>query len=341
MILSPSKQMNRLQSFDLLKLFTIFLVVYGHCVQHLLSTNPTDEPVYQYIYTFHMPLFMIISGYFSTSSMKLPVVPFLTKKFIQLLLPCISWGILWWIKDPIISIFHHEYHLHLFKLTTIVINNFWFLKSLFFCYFLYYISNIFTGRKRQTLLVTICFISLFITKYNINFMYPCFITGIFIKKYINIEKFNLYSSPKKSITILIVFIFLLLFWDYRYLKYDLSGFYSSLINKNIQMISEYFYILFYRILIGISGGISFILIFNTIFNRPRKNQFYSYCCECGTYTLGIYILQYFLLERFMVKFICLDRYPFILSNYHLPYSFHCTNLSLYSNYKTDKKDTSS
>lgn len=59
------------------------------------------------------------------------------------------------------------------------------------------------------------------------------------------------------------------------------------------MISEYFYILFYRILIGISGGISFILIFNTIFNRPRKNQFYSYCCECGTYTLGIYITIFF------------------------------------------------
>lgn len=29
-------------------------------------------------------------------------------------------------------------------------------------------------------------------------MYPCFITGIFKKKYINIEKFNLYSSPKKK-----------------------------------------------------------------------------------------------------------------------------------------------
>lgn len=263
-----------------------------------------------------MPLFMIISGYFSTSSMELPIVSFFNKKFIQLILPCISWGILWWLKDPIISIFHHEYQLHFSKLITFIINNFWFLKSLFFCYLLYYITNIFTGRKKQATFIVICFISLFITKYNINFMYPCFITGIFIKKYVNIKKLNLFSSFKSSI-ILIVFILLLLHWNSNYLKYDFSELFSSnFINKNnIMIISEYFYMLFYRILIGITGGISFILIFNTIFNHPRKNQFYSYCCEWGTYTLGIYILQYFLLERFMVKFICLDDYPFILSNF--------------------------
>lgn len=56
---------ERLVYFDLLKLFAIYLVIIGHCVQYLLPTRPYDEPLYVYIYSFHMPLFMMISGFFS------------------------------------------------------------------------------------------------------------------------------------------------------------------------------------------------------------------------------------------------------------------------------------
>ena len=56
---------TRLVYFDMLKLFAIFLVIVGHCAQYLLSSSPYDEPLYVYIYSFHMPLFMIISGFFS------------------------------------------------------------------------------------------------------------------------------------------------------------------------------------------------------------------------------------------------------------------------------------
>ena len=56
---------NRIIAFDLIKLFAIFLVIEGHCTQHLLSSFEYDEPVYVYIYSFHMPLFMFLSGYFS------------------------------------------------------------------------------------------------------------------------------------------------------------------------------------------------------------------------------------------------------------------------------------
>ena len=80
-------------AFDFLKLFAIFLVLWGHCIQHMKDTN-TDEPVYLFIYSFHMPLFMMISGYFSISSLSMRIWPFLKKKFIQLLLPCLTWYVL-------------------------------------------------------------------------------------------------------------------------------------------------------------------------------------------------------------------------------------------------------
>lgn len=82
----------RLYSFDILKLFTIYTVVWGHCIQHLLHTGPTENPVSLIIYSFHMPLFMTISGYFSSSSLKYPFIPFIRKKFQQLIYPCFLLG---------------------------------------------------------------------------------------------------------------------------------------------------------------------------------------------------------------------------------------------------------
>ena len=70
---------NRLRSFDILKLFAIFLVLWGHCIQYFLSSKPVDEPLYRTIYAFHMPLFMMISGYFAASSMHIRLNDFLKK----------------------------------------------------------------------------------------------------------------------------------------------------------------------------------------------------------------------------------------------------------------------
>lgn len=51
---------KRQLSFDALKLITIFLVIWGHCVQHLLSSDYYEDTVYVVIYSFHMPLFFFI-----------------------------------------------------------------------------------------------------------------------------------------------------------------------------------------------------------------------------------------------------------------------------------------
>ena len=71
----------RNKAFDVLKLFAIFLVVWGHCIQNLHSGDFYSEPVYKIIYSFHMPLFMVISGFFSKSAMSFSGLAFFNKKF--------------------------------------------------------------------------------------------------------------------------------------------------------------------------------------------------------------------------------------------------------------------
>ena len=81
---------KRIDSIDALKGFAIVLVVSGHAIQS--STCSFDENVYfRIIYSFHMPLFMFLSGLVASHSCDVPVWPYLKKKFIALVVPFVSW----------------------------------------------------------------------------------------------------------------------------------------------------------------------------------------------------------------------------------------------------------
>lgn len=110
---------ERILYMDALKLFAITLVVIGHVVLFMAEHNEQDisiklsNPLYLYIYAFHMPLFMTISGFFSSKI--LYGCGDLISKFKQLIIPCISLAII-------------------FYLLNITSQNMWYLWSLFICY---------------------------------------------------------------------------------------------------------------------------------------------------------------------------------------------------------------
>lgn len=51
--------------FDSLKFILICLVVFGHILEYSMVNDELSFKVYSFIYMFHMPLFVFISGYFS------------------------------------------------------------------------------------------------------------------------------------------------------------------------------------------------------------------------------------------------------------------------------------
>ncbi|MBR3781539.1 MAG: acyltransferase family protein [Clostridia bacterium] len=55
----------RLQKWDILKFFLIFLVVLGHIADFSTRSNEYMRTLYLAIYTFHMPLFIFVSGLFA------------------------------------------------------------------------------------------------------------------------------------------------------------------------------------------------------------------------------------------------------------------------------------
>ena len=84
---------------DYLKGLLIFLVVYGHTIQFLVYKNSEDfwfDPAFQFIYMFHMPLFMAVSGFVSFGSIaRNTVFETIKKRFLQLIVPIFCWEIIY------------------------------------------------------------------------------------------------------------------------------------------------------------------------------------------------------------------------------------------------------
>ena len=67
----------------------MFLVLWGHAIQHLSPAAYDENPMYIFIYSFHMPLFMMVSGFFAGSVIDREWRDTFGKKFVQLILPTI------------------------------------------------------------------------------------------------------------------------------------------------------------------------------------------------------------------------------------------------------------
>ncbi len=68
--------------FDNAKFLLIFLVVFGHVIRSFIDDNSFMLNVYKFVYTFHMPAFILISGYFAKGIHKPGYVVKVFKKLI-------------------------------------------------------------------------------------------------------------------------------------------------------------------------------------------------------------------------------------------------------------------
>ena len=89
--------MKRLEYIDLAKGVMILLVVAGHIVQYYLQ-GYVQHKLWTFIYSFHMPLFFLLSGFvMGITRKKMEEVPFcgwLWKKIRTLLVPFLLWSFL-------------------------------------------------------------------------------------------------------------------------------------------------------------------------------------------------------------------------------------------------------
>ena len=110
--------------FDNAKLLLIFLVVFGHFISPLKSEFSYLYSLYKFIFLFHMPAFILISGYFSK---KINQPGYIKKIALKLLVPYL-------IFEVIYSVYYYFTEPeHVFTMNLFIPNwALWFLLSMFF-----------------------------------------------------------------------------------------------------------------------------------------------------------------------------------------------------------------
>ena len=92
-MLDHSMQSERNKTIDALKGFTIILVVLVHAIQRNIIDSESNI-VRCLISSFHMHLFMFLSGYVIAHSISKPEYKWLFKKFFRLMIPFLIWSII-------------------------------------------------------------------------------------------------------------------------------------------------------------------------------------------------------------------------------------------------------
>lgn len=279
--------------FDALKIFAIFLVLWGHCIAHLTSTEATTDPTFLFIYSFHMPLFMAMVGYFSGSALKLTFRELVLSKGRQLIVPSVVIGSAYLIEGLVFN--------EVAKGAATFIDMPWFLKCTFLCFILYYAcSHIF---RSQTLAVIIgLLISLMLGRFNFMWMYPCFIFGVILRRNFSWIKSNagilaLFSG--------IIFVTMLSFWGADFwIKRDKGAILSSL--PDMTLFYDWFYHYTFKNVIGLAGTLFFITLFEYLSDKIKITNIGRTICGWGSQTLGIYLYQTVIIEILMARWIKFD-----------------------------------
>lgn len=279
----------RLLYIDRLKGFAIYLVVLGHILQHYFSDSAL---IVRVIYSFHIPLFMFMSGFVCYRKTEWS---FITQKAWQLLIPFFSYILLRWCFDYITSVSTISLSQYFTSVLLHPDHGLWFLWALFFISVIFIVSRKISNTIKvpeicihiaiAVILNTIVmFLHFRLFGFHwIAWYYVYFIAGVLWRYKVN--NINTSCSLPRKIFITTVIAFPVTAYFFR-MHNEAPTFYEYI------NLGAYFPI-FYRLLVGFLGIGLCLSYFQIISNN---NAIYRKLKYWGAVSLGIYYLHFFLLE---------------------------------------------
>ena len=280
---------GRIEWIDVVKGILILCVVFSHNIQYgsgarmLAEKLFFENKVFQYIYSFHMPCLMLISGYFFGFSVDKEK---LWKHRIKtVLIPTLAWAfipaLLGLVKAVLTQRINAQVGLSFLRT---MIEYYWFLWAILFCSALVWVVN---RKMRDSVLVYMAIgAALLFAPDVLNtrmwiYMYPYFVTGyLFQRKPLY---FGHFFSHKLAYSVLLICLHAALF-----VRYDTSSF---IYTTGIMVRSfPQLFIDLYRFLIGFFGS-AMVLWLGYILTPFLNDRVRSILAYCGRISLTIYILD--------------------------------------------------
>ncbi|MBM7586601.1 fucose 4-O-acetylase-like acetyltransferase [Bacillus pakistanensis] len=273
--------------FDNAKFLLIFLVVFGHIIRSYIESDPFILSVYKTIYTFHMPAFILVSGFFAKGFYK---KGYLAKLFKKLLIP-------YFLFQFIYTIFYY----FLYNKSSFTINPFdphwslWFLISLF-CWnvLLYLFVKVWKLGPLYGLVLSfgigiligyIDFISNYLSLSRTFVFFPLFLLGFYLRK----EHFDWVQTNKARLIGISAFILTLIG---MYFIPEFSDKWLLGSKPYGELDDHSFYSPFARIAVYC---LNIIMVFSFFTLVPKRQHFFT---KWGTSTLYVYLLHGFIVRTF-------------------------------------------
>ena len=295
--------MDKKESFywDVVKGVAIFLMLWGHCIQYcaLDDISYMSDRVFRFIYSFHMPVFMLVSGYlFSYSFQKRNMEDLLTHRIRTMLHPLVAATILnnillqipgYLLSNRVDILFGTLFHG--------IDNSLWFLWTVLYSSLIVGVCCKLTEKTYLQLLLLAAgaFVILLVPQWNMTlFMYPYFVAGFFCGKYRNGAK-KIYKMVRYAMPVL--FFVLLTFYQKKHYIY-VTPMYSEELG-----LAESLRIAAFRCLIGFVGSLSLMAVVEALVRlgarAPVLEKFLRGISRLGRNSLQMYCLSASLLSGYL------------------------------------------
>ncbi len=309
--LLTDRQVHRQRTYiDVIKGIAIFLMLWGHCVQYCLDDsgfNFFENVVYKFIYSFHMPLFMLISGYlFYFSFKKRDLKELIIHRSKPLLFSIVFCGAFnYYISKGLEGILTGNFSVLAPGAWMSSLTDLWFLwsvllSSLFVTLVCKKVNKVWL---QIPLLVVFAVFFLLFAGVNLNlFVYPYFIIGFYFAQYKDVIPQKLMSLKYISLPLFPV---MLMFYETKHYIYT-----SGIIGGEYS-IKEYIMIDAFRWAIGLVGSIFVLTIVEILFNL-LYNKFYDRFMFKGVAKLGQNSLQIYCLSTAMLSSWLNIGFPYVI-----------------------------
>lgn len=311
---------------DLLRGFAIILVVLGHCIQegsgeaYRAEQQYFGDRLYQFIYSFHMPLFMMISGYLSWRGLnkckeKSERTGLLKKRAVSLLVPVFAWTALDYLRIVFINYLHDKPQPEAFVFVYFynALNNLWFLWAVWWCFLIVFLMHYFF---RDSVIVYILgFLALFVIPDGLGlgaykYMLPYFLFGYYMHGCMWDKGWNLTVRPRCWLFVVtgLAFVGLFIYYNEDCFIY-LTGY--KLVGKQI---GKQLWIDLYRFFVGFFGSLFFVFVWQYIAACLNKTKIeLKMLRRLGMDSMGIYILSGYLLIFVIQRLDFMNRPSYVLN----------------------------
>lgn len=290
---------------DIAKGITIILVVLGHSIQYgsfeYLHAQFFQDPLFVAIYSFHMPLFMLISGYLFRGSICRHSFKYnIRTRFMSLLLPVIIWNSIY-VALIVLQHYLEGSTIHWTALLVSYITNIWFLWAIFWSSIIVLIIHRYFYDNIVLYIVLGCIALLLLRNNNISlyiYMYPYFVVGYLWKKYALDLKFKDLHTSKKTILLLVSgLLYILLYDDFSredYIYITGTGLIRNLRTSQPFFDAHQLGIDIFRYVIGFVGASCILMLIKLVmgsFKSKKLNTLNLILAKFGKRSLGIYIIS--------------------------------------------------